>query len=175
MTDHSILQCLREHGIEMQISEPVKHVAMKMEEAQVAPGQLITHYAPRCDAFLVSLLAPFEIGPTPGQGADSVHCSGAHRQHRRSRLQPHPRSLQALRSPVYDPFGFVRTCWDVHLQRKRGGGNAEHIRRVAYGGAGGRCSHDSPSRLDGCGRRVGSVGDGPDCSIDFGKNDSVAS
>ncbi|KAK8826391.1 hypothetical protein WA538_001528, partial [Blastocystis sp. DL] len=55
VTDHSILQCLREHGIEMQISEPVKHVAMKMEEAQVAPGQLITHYAPRCDAFLVQL------------------------------------------------------------------------------------------------------------------------
>ena len=37
----------------MSVSEPVKHVAMKMEEAQVAPGQLITHYAPRCDAFLV--------------------------------------------------------------------------------------------------------------------------
>lgn len=97
MTDHSILQCLREHGIEMQISEPVKHVAMKMEEAQVAPGQLITHYAPGCDAFLVSLLAPFEIGPTPEQGADSVHCSGAHRQHRHSRTS-------TTSSKAYKPF-----------------------------------------------------------------------
>ena len=33
--------------------EPVKHVAMEMKEAQVAPGQLITHYAPYCDTFLV--------------------------------------------------------------------------------------------------------------------------
>ncbi|KAK8804027.1 hypothetical protein WA171_000120 [Blastocystis sp. BT1] len=55
VTDHAILQCLQKEGIDMSVSEPVKHVAMKMEEAQVAPGQLITHYAPRCDAFLVQL------------------------------------------------------------------------------------------------------------------------
>ena len=56
VTDHAILHCLKKEGIEMSVSEPVKHVAMKMEEAQVAPGQLITHYAPRCDAFLVQSL-----------------------------------------------------------------------------------------------------------------------
>ena len=39
----------------MEISEPVKHVPMQMKEAQVAPGQLITHYAPYCDTFLVQL------------------------------------------------------------------------------------------------------------------------
>ena len=39
----------------MEISEPVKHVPMQMKEAQVAPGQLITHYAPYCDTYLVQL------------------------------------------------------------------------------------------------------------------------
>ena len=60
VTDHAILQCLRKEGIEMSVSEPIKHVAMNMNEAQVAPGQLITHYAPRCDAFLVRLSCSYD-------------------------------------------------------------------------------------------------------------------
>ena len=37
----------------MGVLEPVKHVPMQMNEAQLAPGQLITHYAPYCDTYLV--------------------------------------------------------------------------------------------------------------------------
>ena len=42
----------------MGITEPVKHVPMAMKEAQVAPGQLITHYARYCDAYLVAPASP---------------------------------------------------------------------------------------------------------------------
>lgn len=45
----------------MEISEPVKHVPMQMKEAQVAPGQLITHYAPYCDTFLVEMKDAIEL------------------------------------------------------------------------------------------------------------------
>ena len=47
------MSCLQENGMAWSVWEPVKHVAMEMKEAQVAPGQLITHYAPYCDTFLV--------------------------------------------------------------------------------------------------------------------------
>lgn len=53
VSEHAILACLNKNGADWSVWEPVKHVAMEMKEAQVAPGQLITHYAPYCDTFLV--------------------------------------------------------------------------------------------------------------------------
>ena len=53
VSEHAIMSCLKENGMAWSVWEPVKHVAMEMKEAQVAPGQLITHYAPYCDTFLV--------------------------------------------------------------------------------------------------------------------------
>ncbi|OAO13524.1 translation factor (SUA5) [Blastocystis sp. ATCC 50177/Nand II] len=55
ITENSLRDCLRTGGFAMGITEPVKHVPMAMKEAQVAPGQLITHYAPYCDTYLVQL------------------------------------------------------------------------------------------------------------------------
>ena len=54
----------------MQITEPVKHVPMQMKEAQVAPGQLITHYAPYCDTFLVDLKEGVEL---PAMIKERIH------------------------------------------------------------------------------------------------------
>ena len=55
------MNCLQTGGFHYQITEPVKHVPMQMKEAQVAPGQLITHYAPYCDTFLVDLKEDAEL------------------------------------------------------------------------------------------------------------------
>ena len=54
----------------MEISEPVKHVPMQMKEAQVAPGQLITHYAPYCDTYLVEIKENAEM---PSFVKDRIH------------------------------------------------------------------------------------------------------
>ena len=53
ITEGALCDCLRKGGFDMTVNEPVKHVPMAMKEAQVAPGQLITHYAPYCDTYLV--------------------------------------------------------------------------------------------------------------------------
>ena len=58
ITENSLRDCLRTGGFAMGITEPVKHVPMAMKEAQVAPGQLITHYAPYCDTYLVAPASP---------------------------------------------------------------------------------------------------------------------
>ncbi|CBK21291.2 uncharacterized protein [Blastocystis hominis] len=55
VSEHAIMSCLQENGMAWSVWEPVKHVAMEMKEAQVAPGQLITHYAPYCDTFLAEV------------------------------------------------------------------------------------------------------------------------
>ena len=61
ITENSLRDCLRTGGFDMGITEPVKHVPMAMKEAQVAPGQLITHYAPYCDTYLVASFLPLNI------------------------------------------------------------------------------------------------------------------
>ncbi len=53
ITEGALFDCLRKGGFDLTVNEPVKHVPMAMKEAQVAPGQLITHYAPYCDTYLV--------------------------------------------------------------------------------------------------------------------------
>lgn len=57
----ALMNCLTAGGFHMDISEPVKHVPMQMKEAQVAPGQLITHYAPYCDTYLVEMKENVEL------------------------------------------------------------------------------------------------------------------